>query len=82
MLQLREIMNVKKSIYLHIYSTFIKKNIYSKNIHNQEHYNSYHSFGIMGSSFEDFSVYLKTSQQIGTSTHFLPCIYLITPHRS
>ena len=40
MLQPREMMNVKIKKNLHIYSTFIKKkNIYSKNLHNQEHYN-------------------------------------------
>ena len=39
MLQPREMMNVKIKKNLHIYSTFIKKNINSKNLHNQEHYN-------------------------------------------
>ena len=39
MLQPREMMNVKiKKIFIFI-AHLLKKNIYSKNLHNQEHYN-------------------------------------------
>ena len=80
MSQPREMMKVKIS-YLHIYSTFIKKHIYSKNLHNQEHYNIViTALASRGSSFEDFLAHLKTSQQIGSeTTHFLPCINYLLP---
>ena len=69
-------MNVKIKKNLHIYSTFIKKNICSKNLHNQEHYNIViTALASRGSSFEDFLAHLKNFPTNRQPINSLPTMY-------